>query len=156
MLFRSPIIYHNLLINFDKRVSAEEAKMQLFNYKVPKSATLAQAESHIMLLASRAASKLPEGPTRTACYNHEACNALIRALPKQSSATVDIAHTKLSARLGRIATFAELSLNLNIFRDTIDEDIEENGVNDGFKNKNKGFVSRGYRALIKPRFSSIN
>jgi hypothetical protein len=74
-------IYHNLLINFDKRLSAEEAKQQLLSYKISRNSTLAKAESSIMLLASRAASQMPEGSSRVAYYNLEDCNTIIRALP---------------------------------------------------------------------------
>jgi hypothetical protein len=133
-----PTIYHNLLINFDKRLSPDEAKMQLSSYKIPKSSSLAKAESQIMLLAGRTASALPEGPSRTAYYNLEACNAMIRSLPPSSSANVNNLYNQLSARLGRAATFAELSRGMNLLRTTIDKDIRQNGGDMSFKNKKWG------------------
>jgi hypothetical protein len=130
-----PTIYHNLLINFDKRLSAEDAKLQLSAYKIPKSATLAKAESQIMLLSGRTASALPAGPSRTAYYNLEACNAMIRALPQSSSSIINNLYNQISARLGRAATFAELSRAMNLYRVTIDKDIKQNGTDMAFKNK---------------------
>jgi hypothetical protein len=31
-----PTIYHNLLLHFDKRISPETARLQLYSYKAPK------------------------------------------------------------------------------------------------------------------------
>jgi hypothetical protein len=126
-------IYHNLLINFDKRLSAEEAKQQLLSYKISRNSTLAKAESSIMLLASRAASQMPEGSSRVAYYNLEACNTIIRALPPLSSANVNNLYNQVSARLGRAATFAELSRAMNLYRVSIDSDIKANGAVNQFK-----------------------
>ena len=128
-------IYHCLLVNFDKRLPPAEARIQLNNYKAPKSFTLAQTESHIMILAGRAASTLPEGPSRTANYNSEAINALIRALPAISSSLVCNEYHKLSADLERQCTFAELSKILNLYRTSIDKDIKLNGGEHTFKNR---------------------
>jgi hypothetical protein len=89
-------IYHNLLINFDKRLSPDEAKMQLSAYKIPKTSMLAKAESQIMLLAGRTASSLPEGPSRTVYYNLEACNAMIQPLPPASSSSVNNLYNQIS------------------------------------------------------------
>ena len=130
-------IYHNLLVTFDKRMSPEEAKQQLTNFKIPKSSSLAKAEAQIMILASRAASKLPEGQSRIDNYNLESINALIRALPRASSTRVNNEYTQLSAKLGRTATAAELSRKLNVFRDTIDQDIKEHGADTSFRMKTK-------------------
>jgi hypothetical protein len=128
-------IYHNLLVNFDKRLSPDDAKMQLCAYKIPKTSTLAKAESQIMLLAGRTASSLPEGPSRTAYYNLEACNAMIRSLPPTSSASVNNLYNQISARLGRAATFAELSRGMNLYRVSIDKDIRANGGDLAFRNR---------------------
>lgn len=126
-------IYHNLLINFDKRLSPEEAKQQLIAIKISKDMNLAKAESKIMLLASRASSQMPEGPSRTAYYNLEACNNIIRALPSISSANVNNIYNQISARLGRAATFAELSQAMNLYRVSIDNDIKINGAPTQYK-----------------------
>ena len=131
-----PSIYHSLLVNFDKRLAPEDAKIQLSSYKIPKSATLAKAESQIMILAGRTASLLPEGPSRTAYYNMEANNAIIRALPPISSGLVSNIYHKLSAQLVRAATFAELSRAMNVYRVTIDKDIKLNGGDNAFRNRN--------------------
>ena len=131
-----PSIYHSLLVNFDKRLAPEDAKNQLSSYKIPKNATLAKAESHIMVLAGRTASALPEGPSRTAYYNMEAKNAIISALPPTSSGLVSNLYHQLSAKLVRAATFAELSRAMNVYRVTIDKDIKLNGGDNTFRNKN--------------------
>jgi len=136
-----PTIYHNLLVNFDTRVTAEDARSQLNRYRVEKSSTLAKAESHIMLLAGRVASALPEGPSRTAYYNLEAANALIRALPSSSSTVVNNLYNQISARLGRAATFAELSRALNLYRVGIDRDIKQAGSTYGDSERRNGVKS---------------
>jgi ribosomal protein L21E len=86
-----------------------------------------------MLLASRAASQMPEGSSRVAYYNLEACNTIIRALPPLSSANVNNLYNQVSARLGRAATFAELSRAMNLYRVSIDSDIKANGAVNQFK-----------------------
>jgi len=149
-------IYHNLLINFDKRLSADEAKLQLSMYKTPKSSTLAKAESQIMILAGRTASALPEGPSRTAYYNLEGCNALIRALPQYSSTIVNNLYNQVSARLGRACTLAELSRGLNLYRVSIDKDIKQNGSDGIFKSRRT--ITNGGKNIGAPkaRFATYN
>lgn len=143
-------IYHNLLVNFDKRMSPDEAKSQLYSLKLSKNTTLAKAEAQIMLLASRIASQLPEGPSRVQYYNLEACNGLIRALPSHSSTSVSNLFNKISARLGRVATFAELSRAMNIQRSTIDKDIRQNGSDSNIRNR----VAPGSRNPLKKRYTA--
>jgi hypothetical protein len=126
-------IYHNLLINIDKRHSADEAKQQLLSNKISRNSTPAKAESSIMLLASRAASQMPEGNSRVAYYNLEACNTIIRALPPLCSASVNNLYNQVSARLGRAVTFAELSRAINLYRVSRDSDIKANGAVNQFK-----------------------
>jgi len=147
-------IYHNLLINFDKRLSPDEAKIQLSNYKVPKNSTSARAEGQIMILAGRVASALPVGLSRTNLYNLEACNAIIRALPPSSSSTVNNLYNQISARLGRAATFAELSKGMNLYRTSIDKDIAQHGTDHSFRAK-KNFVKTKTNQS-KPRFASYS
>jgi hypothetical protein len=43
-------IFHNLLLNFDKRMSQDAAKEKLANFKVNKDTNLATAESQIIRL----------------------------------------------------------------------------------------------------------
>lgn len=147
-------IYHNLLINFDKRMTPNEAKIKLSAFTIPKSSSLASAEAKIMLLATRAASALPEGPSRQDSYNIESCNALIRALPATSSSTVSNLYNQLSARLGRAATAAELSKALNIYRDTIDKDIRLNGSS--IESKFKNFLAKAKNNLSRKPFTSYS
>ena len=152
-----PTIYHNLLVNFDKRLAPEDAKSQLNTYKVPKSHTLAKAESQIMVLAGRIASALPEGPSRAAYYNLEACNAIIRALPPASSSNVNNLYNQISARLGRAATFAELSRAMNLYRVTIDKDIRQNGGDNILRSKRiQQSNSRVINQKFRPKFTTYN
>ena len=147
-------IYHNLLINFDKRIAPEDAKLQLSSFRIPKTATLAKAEAQIMILAGRTASALPEGPSRTAYYNLEACNTIIRALPPTSSATINNLYSTLSARLGRAATFAELSRGMNLYRVTIDKDIKLHGGENSFNNRKPPQKSR--MGQIRPKYTTFS
>jgi len=149
-----PTIYHNLLINFDKRLTAEDAKSQLNNYRIQKSSTLAKAESQIMLLAGRTASALPEGPSRTAYYNLEAANTIIRALPSNSSTVVNNLYNQISARLGRAATFAELSRAMNLYRVSIDKDIKQNGSDLTFRDKKNGVKVSGLKKFTAYQISA--
>ena len=152
-----PTIYHNLLVNFDKRLAPEDAKTQLNTYKIPKSHSLAKAESQIMVLAGRIASALPEGPSRAAYYNLEACNAIIRALPPTSSSNINNLYNQLSARLGRAATFAELSRAMNLYRVTIDKDIRQNGGDNILRSRKIQHTNpRIGGQVMRPKFTSYN
>ena len=84
--------YHQLALRFDNRMTAEEAKKQLFNYKAPKDKTLAQVESHIMSLAHRASTIYQPGDARKQARDLESCDTLIRCLPPNSSDMVRKVH----------------------------------------------------------------
>ena len=102
-------IFHNLLLNYDKRLNAEDARNQLIGYKVPKNGNLASAETHKVKLIDRAATALLTGPSKSSYYNLEGCNALIRALPPFSSQTKRNLYNTYTAKLGRACTLLELS-----------------------------------------------
>ena len=121
-------IFHSFLIHFDKRISPEECKQQLFVYKAPKTSNLARVESHIMSLAHRASTLIPAGESRNQLKDMEIIQALIRCLPQHSSTLVQNTYSSLSARLERGATANELSRALNLIRHSIDLDIRQNGV----------------------------
>ena len=120
--------YFNLVVNFDKRTTVEDARSKLANYKAYKSSNLAKVEADIMSLASRASTSLPAGDSRMALYNLDATMALIRALPPASSATASNTFASLNSELQRAATFTELSKAVNVFRHVIDADIRANGA----------------------------
>ena len=120
-------IYHYLQVHFDTRLSAQEASSQLKTYKAPKSANLAKVQAHLMELASRACSQIPEGPSRTALFDLELNQSLIRSLPTESQHLVQTKFNELSARQGRAATAAELSQALHSIRHVVDQDIKKNG-----------------------------
>ena len=103
-----------------------------------------------MILAGRVASTLPEA-SRMDNYNSEAINALIRALPPNSSTLVCNEYHKLSADLERQASFAELSKILNLYRTTIDKDIKANGGEHTFKNKKVPQINRS-----RPKFTNYS
>ena len=130
-----PTLYHSLLMHFDKRMTPQSAKEILFNYKAPKNLTLRDVETNIMLWVSRAATIFPAGPSRTAYYNLEIIEALIRCLPPFSSARVQSVYNTLSARLGRAALATELSRALNLDRHAIDLDIKQHGAERNFNMK---------------------
>ena len=123
-----PDIYASLIMLYDNRLSPAEAKKQLAAYKATKNSNLTRVQSQIMDLASRVASSLPEGPSRTNCYDFEACNALIQGLPHNSSVMVSNLYNKLSAKLGKAPTYCELCKALTKFHDTITQDIKQFGA----------------------------
>jgi hypothetical protein len=121
-------IYESLLIHYDKRHSAEEAKASLFSYKVAKNEDLAKAEAKIMIWVGTPAKAIPAGPSRVQYTNLEGCQALIRALPDWSKINVSNLYESLSAKLGRTLTFTELHQALHALRPNIDKDIKHNGI----------------------------
>jgi len=121
-------IYHYLQVHFDKRLSPQEASLQLKSYRAPKSFSLADVQAHLMELASRACSQVPEGPSRTALFDLELTQSLIRSLPTESQKQVQTKFNDLSAKQRRAATAAELSQALHSIRHIIDEDIKKNGI----------------------------
>lgn len=135
-------IFHNLLLNYDRRLSAEQARNQLIGYKVPRSADLATAEAHIVKLIGRAATALPTGESRNTYYNLEGCNALIRALPPYSSQLANTTYNHLTAKFGRACTLLELSKGLNLHRSNVDKDIAEHGAT---QIKGPRFVKPNYK-----------
>lgn len=152
-------IFHNLLLNYDKRISAEDARNQLIGFRANKSQDLAAVEAHIIKLVGRAASALPPGESRTAYYNLEGATALIRALPPNSNLTASNLYSSITTRQGRSCTLYELSQGLNMYRPNIDKDIKLNGV-DNYRNKkflgnqssyrpNRKFTSFGVEANSK-------
>ena len=122
-----PTIYHYLQVHFDTRISPQAASDHLKTYKAPRSATLAKVQAHLMDLAERAASQVPEGPSRAAIFDLELNQALIRSLPAESQRLVQTKFNELSARQGRAASAAELSQALHSIRHVIDQDISKNG-----------------------------
>ena len=120
-------IYHNLLIRYDRRLQPEEARIKLYAYTIPKSASLATAESHIYELAEQAVSSLPAGVARTVAMDYEAIQALFRALPPQSATLARNTYSQFSTKVGEGISFADLSRLLNTYRYTIDSDIKQHG-----------------------------
>ena len=116
-------IYHSLLTLYDNRLSASTARKQLMSYKASRSDTLMKVQAYILELASRVASSLPEGPSRSSLFNLEANNGLLRCLPPSSTQIVQNTYNSLSARLGRLPTYVELTKSLVRFTESINEDI---------------------------------
>ncbi len=130
-------IYHNLVVNFDNRMSAEEARQKLNNFIISKNSSLAKAESNIQLLVARASTLLPPGDSRKAYKDMEGCTVLIRALPPYSSVTAGNMYQSLTTRLGRACTMQELFMGLNQYRGMIDRDIKTNGATPTLNSYNK-------------------
>jgi hypothetical protein len=116
-----------LIIYFDRRISPQEARIQLQNVRAEKQQNLSKIEGKIMSLATRACSNLPPGPAQSVCFNNEAIMALIRALPASSATIAQNNFHLLSAKMGRACEFSELTRALNIYRHQIDEDIKRGG-----------------------------
>jgi hypothetical protein len=127
-------IYYNLFTHYDMRMSPETAREKLSVYKARKNSNLSKVTSDIMQLALRAACVLPPGVTRTASYNSEAIQALIRSLPPMASDTASNKYHTISSRLQRPATFVELSRALSINAHTIDAEIARAGAPPGHNN----------------------
>ena len=124
-------IFHNLSLHFDKRLTADEARLQLSAYKAPKTANLAEVVGHIQLLAGRISAVMPDQISCQATYNMEIINTLIKCLPQYSSTIVQNTYNQLSARLGRACEATELSKALNMYRQSVDSDIKLHGVDSG-------------------------
>lgn len=120
-------IYSTLLLLFDTRDSSQVCKQKLLKFKVASNETLTTAVSKIMELSTRAAQALPEGPSRSALFNLEACSCLLRALPYESSTLATTIHNSLASKLDRAPQFLELVKALNKHVDTINKDIYNHG-----------------------------
>ena len=142
-------IYFNLCLQYDRRITPENARQKLITLMVPKNIDLPKHISHIMMLADRASYALPQGPSRTAFYNNEAINALMRSLPPASRIVCSNLFHSLSAKARRAVTFLELSRSLNTLRHTIDLDIKENGAGIVANNKAPASNSKGKKGSRK-------
>ena len=132
-------IYYNLFVHYDMRMSPETAREKLFAYKARKNSSLSKVTSDIMQLALRAACVHPQGLARTACYNNDAIQSLIRSLPPMASDTASNKYYTLTSWLNRPATFVELSRALAINTHVIDAEIAKSGVApSSFANKLQG------------------
>ena len=121
-------IYYNLYTHYDMRMSPETAREKLYSFKARKNSSLSKVISDIMQLALRAACVHPQGVARTASYNNDAVQALIRCLPPIASDTASNKYHTISSRLQRPATFVELSRALSIKSHTIDAEIAKSGA----------------------------
>ena len=121
-------IYYNLFTHYDMRMSPETAREKLYAFKARKNSSLSKVISDIMQLALRAACVHPQGVARTASYNNDAVQALIRCLPPIASDTASNKYHTISSRLQRPATFVELSRALSIKSHTIDAEIAKSGA----------------------------
>jgi hypothetical protein len=121
-------IYYNLFTHYDMRMSPETAREKLYSFKARKNSSLSKVISDIMQLALRAACVHPQGVARTASYNNDAVQALIRCLPPIASDTASNKYHTISSRLQRPATFVELSRALSIKSHTIDAEIAKSGA----------------------------
>ena len=128
-------IYHSLIMRFEDRITVDEAKMRLQNFKATKGMNLAKVESQIMILANRASAQFPVGESRQAYYNLEACQALIRSLPQNSNITASTTYNSLTARLQKAPTYSFFTRALNAHRSVIDADLSVHGPDMGRFNR---------------------
>ena len=89
----------------------------------------------------------------TSYYNLEACKAIFKSLPDHSKANVNNLYHQTSARLGRAATFAELSRAMNLYRSTIDQDIRQYSGENSFKNKRAPHINK--TSHLRPKYTSF-
>ncbi len=151
-------IYASLLIHYDKRPNVDEAKRNLYNYKVFKHEDLATAEGKIMIWVGQASKTVPVGPSRNTYSDLEGCQALIRALPEWSSMSVENLYKSLSAKLGRALTFNELDQALHALRPNIDRDIKQHGWPPKYNANNKARARNAhtsYSLEIKPNVDTV-
>lgn len=123
-------IYHKLMVMFDFSISPEQAKSELLRFKIHKRSTLIKGQAKILELAAAAARMFPEGELRKSYSNAEACTALIRSLPQDSSTMVASLYNQMISSVAdksKIPLFTELVLYLNPYRNQIDKDIAKNG-----------------------------
>lgn len=133
----SSTIYHNLVVNFDQRMSPDDARQKLNGFIVTKNSSLAKAEASIQLLVARASMLLPPGDSRKAYQDMEGCTTLIRALPPYSSQKANELYQNYTTKLQRACTMNELFRGLDQYRGVIDRDIKANGANPTMTNFNK-------------------
>jgi hypothetical protein len=146
--------YHQLALRFDNRMTAEEAKKQLFNYKAPRDKTLAQVESHIMSLAHRASTIYQPGDARKQARDLESCDTLIRCLPPASSDMVRKVHGELCTELGKPCSATDLSRALHNLRHSIDADIRLHGMGES-RSRNK-YPARNHPKNRENSYSSYS
>ena len=62
-------VYESLLINYDKKPSAEKAKTSLYSYKEARHEDLSKAKAKIMIWVGTEAKAVPAGPSRITLTN---------------------------------------------------------------------------------------
>ncbi len=120
-------IFFNLSLQFDRRMTSDDARAKLLNLSVPKTSDLAKHCALILQLATRASHCLPAGSSRAAYLNNEAINCLQRSLPVASRTLASNMFHQLSSKARRAITYSELTRSLLTLRTTIDSDIRANG-----------------------------
>jgi hypothetical protein len=88
-----------LAVNFDKRVTPEQAKAQLRDFKVTRDMTMAKLESTLTQQSNRADATLPPEESRKTLQNVEAIQALTCSLPTASQNLVTTQFSVLSSKL---------------------------------------------------------
>jgi hypothetical protein len=140
--------FHLLSLNFDRRISINEAKIRLQNYKCPKTDSLAKCESYILSLATRASDIMPSPESKLAYLNMEACMALLRALPPQSAVTAMNLFHSLCSKKGDTLTYSEFTSHLNLYADSINAEIKAQGVEGPFTGKKNGNQKQNNRGAF--------
>ena len=139
-------IYHSMMCMFDTRLSSSNARKVLTAYKANRTSSLTKVQSYILEVASRIASALPAGQSRTSMFNLEANSALVRCLPSNSSVLVNNIINGLTAKLQRHPTFIEVTKCLSKYSDTIDSDIEKNGA---IPNRGNNYVNMNSKSKYR-------
>ena len=140
-------VYHSLITLYDTRMTSADARKMLMNFRAMRNQSLMKVQSQVMEYASRVASDLPVGSSRTHMFNIEANNGLVRCLPHNSATIVSNVINSLCARLQRNPSYVEVIKTLHKYADTINQDIARNGVH-----VSKNSHGNGYSISSKSNF----
>ena len=149
-------LYYSLLALYDRRMSSTDARKVLASYKAPRNSSITKVQTYILETASRIASALPKGPSRTSMFNLEANSALVRCLPASSSTLCTNIINTLTAKLQRQPSFVEVTKCLTKFADTINNDIERNGAFSTKIGQNRQNNQRNFRVLSLNQYKNNN
>ena len=126
-----PALYHQLLSQYDNTVHPTKAKAELSKFKIGKRSNLFQAQTRILELSGAAARIFKDAKIRKTVTNIEACQCLIRALPKTSSTLVATQYNLFLAEQEDDhlePLFVDFIRYLDTYQSDIDMDIKINGA----------------------------
>ena len=121
-------IYFLMYHEFSKDATPSQAKEKLRVYKIEKDKSSMAAESAIHRLGMRASMAIAKGESRNSFKNMICTESYIQSLPDEARKFVKQRLADLSLRVGRQATFSELTSELDPHREFLDEIISKHGA----------------------------